>query len=56
MSRRGVVSFGSVIRARLHVIIYSQPHISWYDAKLGIVPDAVRAYLAAPRFFLHPTA
>jgi len=30
--------------------------ISWYEAKLGIVRDAVRAYLAAPRFSLAPTA
>jgi hypothetical protein len=30
--------------------------ISWYEAKLGSVRDAVRAYLAAPRFSLAPTA
>ncbi|MFQ3619126.1 MAG: IS701 family transposase, partial [Cyanobacteriota bacterium] len=30
--------------------------ISWYEAKLAIVRDAIRAYLAAPRFVLTPTA
>lgn len=30
--------------------------ISWYEAKLALVLDAVRAYLAAPRFSLAPTA
>ena len=30
--------------------------ISWYEAKLALVRDAVRAYLVAPRFLLAPTA
>jgi len=30
--------------------------ISWYDAKLGIVREAIRSYLAAPRYLLPPTA
>jgi hypothetical protein len=30
--------------------------ISWDEAKLTIVRDAVRHYLAAPRFILKPTA
>lgn len=30
--------------------------ISWYEAKLAIVRNAIRAYLAAPRFVLIPTA
>lgn len=30
--------------------------ISWYQAKLAIMRDAVRAYLAAPRFLLDVTA
>lgn len=41
------------IRLKLY---WSATGISWYEAKLSIVRDAVRAYLAAPRFFLHPTA
>lgn len=30
--------------------------ISWYEAKLTLVRQAVRSYLAAPRFVLNPTA
>ena len=30
--------------------------VSWYEAKLSIVRDAVRAYLANPLFILKPTA
>jgi len=30
--------------------------VSWYEAKLVLVRDAIRAYLAAPRFLLTPTA
>ncbi|HEY0603724.1 MAG TPA: IS701 family transposase, partial [Herpetosiphonaceae bacterium] len=29
---------------------------SWYAAKASIVRDAIRAYLACPRFQLLPTA
>lgn len=30
--------------------------ISWYEAKLGIVREAVRAYLACPLYRLSPSA
>jgi hypothetical protein len=30
--------------------------VSWYEAKLAIVRDAIRAYLEAPRLVLYPTA
>jgi hypothetical protein len=48
---------GLAIRAFLRLELHwFATGVSWYEAKLGIVRDAVRAYLAAPRFFLHPTA
>lgn len=48
---------GLSIRAFLRLELYwFATGISWYQAKLGIVRDAVRAYLAAPRFSLNPTA
>jgi hypothetical protein len=30
--------------------------VSWYEAKLSIVRDAVRKYLAEPLYLLTPTA
>jgi len=30
--------------------------ISWYEAKVAIIRDAIRAYLVAPHFSLNPTA
>ena len=48
---------GLSIRAFLRLELYSfATGISWYEAKLEIIRDAVRAYLAAPRFSLNPTA
>lgn len=48
---------GLAIRAFLRLELHwFTTGISWYEAKLTIVRDAVRAYLATPRFFLHPTA
>jgi putative transposase len=48
---------GLSIRAFLRLELYwFATGISWYEAKLGIVRDAVRAYIAAPRFSLNPTA
>ena len=56
---------GLAIRAFLRLELHwFTTGISWYEAKLaiakrsrnGIVRDAVRAYLAAPRLMLKPTA
>lgn len=47
------LSIRAFLRLELHMCATG---ISWYEAKLGIVRDAVRAYLAAPRFCLNPTA
>ncbi len=48
---------GFAIRAFLRLELHwFATGISWYEAKLGIVRDAVRAFLAAPRFSIHPTA
>jgi len=47
------LAFRAFLRLELH---WFTTGISWYEAKLGIVRDAVRVYLATPRFLLHPTA
>ena len=47
------LSIRAFLRLELH---WFATGISWYEAKLAIVRDAVRAYLAAPRFVLTPTA
>lgn len=48
---------GLAIRAFLRLeLSWFATGISWYEAKLTIVRDAIRAYLAAPRFVLNPTA
>lgn len=47
------LSIRAFLRLELHMCATG---ISWYEAKLGIVRDAVRAFLAAPRFSLNPTA
>jgi putative transposase len=48
---------GLAIRAFLRLELHwFATGISWYEAKLEIVRDAIRAYLAAPRFVLTPTA
>jgi hypothetical protein len=48
---------GLAIRAFLRLEIYwFNTGISWYDAKISIVREAVRSYLAAPWLSLPPTA
>jgi putative transposase len=48
---------GLAIRAFLRLELrWFTTGISWYEAKLAIVRDAVRAYLAAPHLVLKPTA
>jgi hypothetical protein len=48
---------GLAIRAFLRLELYwFATGISWYEAKLGIVRDAIRLYLSAPLYSLHPTA
>ncbi len=48
---------GLAIRAFLRLELHMcTTGISWYEAKLGIVRDAIRAYLSAPRYSLNPTA
>jgi len=41
------------LRLELH---WFSTGISWFDAKLSIVREAIRAYLTAPRYSLNPTA
>jgi putative transposase len=48
---------GFAIRAFLRLELHwFSTGISWYETKLAIVRDAIRAYLSAPRFLLTPTA
>ena len=47
------LSIRAFLRLELHWLATG---ISWYEAELSLVRDAVRAYLAAPRFLLNPTA
>jgi putative transposase len=48
---------GLAIRAFLRLELHwLATGISWYEAKLALVRHAIRAYLAAPRFVLPPTA
>ena len=48
---------GLAIRAFLRLELHwFTTGVSWYEAKLSIVRNAVRAYLAAPRYALTPTA
>lgn len=48
---------GLAIRAFLRLELHwLATGVSWYEAKLAIVRDAIRTYLAAPRFLLNPTA
>lgn len=48
---------GLAIRAFLRLELHSfATGISWYEAKLTIVRQAIRAYLAAPTLILFPTA
>ena len=48
---------GLAIRAFLRLELHwFRTGISWYEAKVAIVRHAIRAYLAAPRFVLTPSA
>jgi hypothetical protein len=47
------LSIRAFLRLELH---WFATGISWYEAKLALVRDAIRAYLSAPRFSLTPTA
>jgi hypothetical protein len=48
---------GLAIRAFLRLELHwFSTGISWFDAKLSIVREAIRAYLTAPRYSLNPTA
>jgi len=47
------LSIRAFLRLELH---WSTTGISWYEAKLAIVRDAIRAYLMAPRFSFYLTA
>ena len=48
---------GLALRAFLRIEHYCyHTGASWFEAKLSIVRDAVRAYLAEPLYTLHPTA
>lgn len=48
---------GLAIRAFLRLELHwSATGISWYEAKLAIIRNAIRAYLAASHFVLIPTA
>ena len=48
---------GLALRAFLRIEHYCHhTGVSWFDAKLSIVRDAVRAYLAKPLYTLQPTA
>lgn len=48
---------GLAIRAFLRLELHMwATGISWYEAKLGIVRDAIRAYLSTPLYSLSPTA
>jgi hypothetical protein len=47
------LSIRAFLRLELH---WFASGISWYEAKLSIVREAIRAYLASPRFSLNPTA
>lgn len=48
---------GLAIRAFLRLEIHwFTTGISWFEAKVNIVREAVRSYLANPQFLLFPTA
>lgn len=48
---------GLSIRASLRLELHMcSTGISWYEAKLTIVRNAIRAYLSAPLYSLNPTA
>lgn len=48
---------GLAIRAFLRLELHwFMTGVSWYEAKLAIVREAIRSYLAAPRFLLNSTA
>jgi hypothetical protein len=48
---------GLAIRAFLRLELHwFATGISWYEAKLTIIRDAIRAYLTTPRFILYSSA
>lgn len=48
---------GCAIRAFLRLEVHRfRTGISWWEAKISIIRDAIRAYLTAPRYALEPTA
>ncbi|MDZ4879185.1 MAG: hypothetical protein CLLPBCKN_008623 [Chroococcidiopsis cubana SAG 39.79] len=54
---RNAIPFGLAIRAFLRLELYwFAIGISWYEAKLAIIRDAIRTYLSAPRYSLYPIA
>lgn len=48
-----LLALRAFLRLELHRL---RTGISWYEAKLAIIRDAVRAYLAQPRYLLRSTA
>jgi putative transposase len=45
------------LRAFLRLEVYRlRTGVSWYEAKLAILREAIRAYLANPLYVLYPTA
>jgi len=45
------------LRAFLRLEVYRlRTGVSWYEAKLAILREAIRAYLANPLYLLYPTA
>jgi len=45
------------LRAFLRLEVYRlRTGVRWYEAKLAILWEAIRAYLANPLYVLHPTA
>jgi len=45
------------LRAFLRLEVYRlQTGVSWYEAKAAILREAIRRYLAHPRYALQPTA
>jgi hypothetical protein len=45
------------LRAFLRLEVYRlQTGVSWYEAKAAILREAIRRYLAHPRYVLQPTA
>jgi putative transposase len=55
--RRQRAHFGFALRAFLRLEAHRlQTGVSWYEAKIAIIRDAIRSYLAQPRYRLSTTA